>query len=409
MSSFTWLAIDRRQQRQMMELVDQFRDAMTVDDLGFGPVRDAWADRLFPGTSTLNTRIRYALFVPWLLRRAERKGTPEEILAEFREGEFLLMDALRAGLGDDLTGLIGRDAGRRLRRLPSVVYWGMLVEWGLMSGGHSAWEHAQKVILDRDAARHAPPADEGDMRPSSWGYLDPRLPDAAEGFLRRTDFTLSPEEADYLVTMITSHSPHSLLAHLVEHPPRTWSHEQTLPASLEELLAEDLPRGLHTTLSAAVRFSRLAHVAALLYNVMLADASERVLDDGTPLSERHRASLTQAWDVYLAGDPFRPDDLEQVHTPGRARRRLSSSDVDFLDRWDTSVRASASGLALAADRTARGLIEDREVRKKKQLARLRNRSRLDQWSGDAGTDRLQFRWPDTRPHLRDIYTAREAL
>ena len=35
MSSFSWLAVDRRQHRQMMELVDRFRDESTVDDLGF--------------------------------------------------------------------------------------------------------------------------------------------------------------------------------------------------------------------------------------------------------------------------------------------------------------------------------------------------------------------------------------
>lgn len=63
MSSFTWLAVDRRQHRRMMELVDQFRDASTVDDLGFGPIRDAWADRLFPGTSTLHTRWAVSSFV----------------------------------------------------------------------------------------------------------------------------------------------------------------------------------------------------------------------------------------------------------------------------------------------------------------------------------------------------------
>lgn len=31
MSSFTWLAVDRQQHRQMMELVGQFRDASTAD------------------------------------------------------------------------------------------------------------------------------------------------------------------------------------------------------------------------------------------------------------------------------------------------------------------------------------------------------------------------------------------
>lgn len=408
MSSFTWLAVDRRQHRQMMELVDQFRDASTVDDLGFGPIRDAWADRLFPGTSTLHTRIRYALFIPWLLRRAERKHTVDGILADFREGEFQLMGALRAGLGEDLTGVIGRDAGRALKRLPSVVYWGMLVEWGIVRGGHSAREHAERVLLEREAARHAPAGDDQGPSSRSFGHLDPRLPDAPPDLIRHADFTLNHEQADYLRTMISTHSPHSLLAHLLQHPPGTWASTGTLPDTLEELLNDHLPDRLHRTLSAAVRFSRLAHVANLVYNVMLADEAERTDDNGTPLAARHREWLGSAWEGYRAGESFRLDDLDLIHTPGRAPRPIRASDREFLDRWGELVGTSSSSDALADDSTARRLIEEREHRKKKQLARLRNRSRLDQWNGGSGLGRMEFRWADTRTHLQDLYSALEA-
>lgn len=408
MSSFTWLAVDRRQHRRMMELVDQFRDASTVDDLGFGPIRDAWADRLFPGTSTLHTRVRYALFIAWLLRRAERKETVEGILADFREGEFQLMGALRAGLGEDLTGLIGRDAGRSLKRLPSVVYWGMLVEWGIVQRGHSAREHAERVLLDREAARRAPVGDDEGHSSLSLGHLDPRLPPAPPGLLRETDFVLTHVEADYLRTMIGAHSPHSLLAHLIENPPRGWAAEGALPNSLDELMTEELPEQLHRTLAAAVRFSRLAHVANLIYNVLLAEASNRTDDDGAPLAARHRESLGSAWEVYRSGDSFRLDDLELIHTPGRAPRPIRASDLEFLSRWAETVAVADSPAALADDRTARRLIEERELRKKGRLARLRNHSRLDQWNGGSGLGRMEFRWAATRTHLQDLYTALEA-
>lgn len=60
-SVFGWVATDAEQRRRMMEVVDQFRDSTTIDDLGLGGIRDAFSDTLFPGTSTLHTRIRYAL------------------------------------------------------------------------------------------------------------------------------------------------------------------------------------------------------------------------------------------------------------------------------------------------------------------------------------------------------------
>ena len=35
------------------------------------------ADRFFPGTSVLHTRLRYALFVPWLVHKVCREGTQD--------------------------------------------------------------------------------------------------------------------------------------------------------------------------------------------------------------------------------------------------------------------------------------------------------------------------------------------
>ena len=36
------------------------------DEIGFLTIHQRYSDRFFPGTSVLHTRVRYALFVPWL-------------------------------------------------------------------------------------------------------------------------------------------------------------------------------------------------------------------------------------------------------------------------------------------------------------------------------------------------------
>ena len=41
-----------------------FQEKESRDELGLGSVRDSFADQLFPGTSTIQTRLRYTLFVP---------------------------------------------------------------------------------------------------------------------------------------------------------------------------------------------------------------------------------------------------------------------------------------------------------------------------------------------------------
>lgn len=44
------------------------------DEVGFLVVHQRYADRFFPGTSVLHTRLRYSLFIPWILERLKVRG-----------------------------------------------------------------------------------------------------------------------------------------------------------------------------------------------------------------------------------------------------------------------------------------------------------------------------------------------
>src|SRR5690625_585078 len=144
-STFGWLDTDRSQRQQMLELVDQFREQGTVDDLGIGQVRDAFSDLLFPGTSTLHTRLRYALFIPWLLQRASRERSAGQMAEELRRLEFRLIDSLKKG--DAGEGILGSSAGRDLKRLPSSVYWALLGTWGLRTRDYSPSELVKSILV----------------------------------------------------------------------------------------------------------------------------------------------------------------------------------------------------------------------------------------------------------------------
>jgi Family of unknown function (DUF6361) len=62
-SSFAWLDYSDAQRRQMVGIIDQFRDKTTVDELGFGSIRNTFADRFFPVTTwpPLSTATQSAL------------------------------------------------------------------------------------------------------------------------------------------------------------------------------------------------------------------------------------------------------------------------------------------------------------------------------------------------------------
>lgn len=122
MSTFVWLDYSERERRKMLDVVDLFREHDTRDELGIGSVRDAFADMLLPGTSTIMTRARYFLLVPWTYQRLERlRVGSAEIAARARRAELNLVQPIEDSNDND--GNIGKLAKTTLKRLPSSVYW----------------------------------------------------------------------------------------------------------------------------------------------------------------------------------------------------------------------------------------------------------------------------------------------
>ena len=58
-----WLGLSDSEQRRAREYLRQFRTEGTLDEPGFGIVRDALADVFFLATNTVMTRSRYLFFV----------------------------------------------------------------------------------------------------------------------------------------------------------------------------------------------------------------------------------------------------------------------------------------------------------------------------------------------------------
>ena len=129
-STFGWVDFMEEDRRRMLDVVHLFREQDTRDELGLGTIRDAFADYFFPGTSTVQTRVRYMLFVPWMYQRLEQKKTPSaQIAKKARNEETRLINELLKREPED--GVIGSEAGKALKRLPSNIYWSGLGTWGI--------------------------------------------------------------------------------------------------------------------------------------------------------------------------------------------------------------------------------------------------------------------------------------
>src|SRR3954467_11265636 len=81
-----WLDFDSDAMKRAHELLQQFRDAKTLDHLRLGGVRDDFANYFFPATSTIMPHARYLVLVPRAFVQLE---------AEIRKKSYSLQQAVK--------------------------------------------------------------------------------------------------------------------------------------------------------------------------------------------------------------------------------------------------------------------------------------------------------------------------
>lgn len=397
-STLAWLDHDASARDRMERVLALFEERDTVDELGLGAIRDAFADRLFPGTSTIQTRLRYFLFVPWIYRHLEREEVPSHRIPDAgRELEYRLTETLLRA--DDTDGVFGKEAGRKLKRLASEVYWGGLGEWGIRR--YDASRRRYHAALDdiyrrrrKLAASHDEDPETGMAAVRTWHA---GLPAPPEEFPEGEGLSLRPslEEAEYLQERVQVSHPDSLLSVLFLHGE---------PADVEfpwQYPIGSRLSGVHReVLTHARLFSKVAQGGTLLYNLLLARKDERPerieeyekrFDDwqeSVDYAELADWSLDRLWQLTRG----------QGHTITSGARR-------FVTRW---VELCVTRSQLAQESDAAGLIRGREERMKGPRSRFFNPSALDRWSGASGLGRFDYRWPEVKTYLADLHAGLRA-
>lgn len=373
----------------MLEIVDLFREKGTVDDLGFGVIRDALSDTLFPGVSVLHTRPRYLLFVGWIYAGLLQEGVSgDKAIAKGRDLELGLSDSLLTA-GED-QGVIGRVAGRRLKRLPSGAYWAAIRTYGMLTPNLSLENYCRSIPLLR---RSEPTSDDGASSERSVWRLLPVLEDFPKG-----EFTLAltAKEAHFLYERVMSAAGRSYLGWLLNQPLDEFAEHAWTHTSVDRA-----PDVIREALLIAEHYSLSQHGPALLYNLLVAKTAQRY-----ELVDDYRTRLSD-WAIEMNMlYPQMPYPIETLwRIAETAGARLSPTTRAFIT-WAITMTPDARN-TLAEDQSAAQRIAAREQQLKGPLARLRGGRSLDSWSGASGLGLLDYRWSSVTPMVRDIVSARE--
>jgi hypothetical protein len=272
-SAFGWTQIARSDVAKAAELL-KGEDGVR-DEIGFLMLHQGFADRFFPGTSVLQTRLRYALFVPWQVEDVERHPRAGGLTAEQRlkAAERKLVIRLKEA-GDGVIGL--RSAKYEPAQPPSTIYWTALRLWGILNpSAPDAWPGRAEVLGRVDASKWSDDQAEGGtplsestffalpVRPKDWSEDTPlsfRLPAPERRYLRERI-----EEAKRIAP--GSAGDESLLSKLAKSSrrPRSWRAAGYESPLLRELAdAED-----REALEQAIAAASLAHVGRAVYSALV--------------------------------------------------------------------------------------------------------------------------------------------
>ncbi len=393
-SSLTWLDHDSEARERSHRLLELFTENETRDELGIGAIRDAIADQLFPGTSVIQTRLRYMLLVPWVfLEMEERLEQATKFSTVARRSELDLGQTLANA---NEKGVFGRSAGEQLKRLPSSVYWAGLGSWGLRVFRGTQQEYYRQVDAIYVSRGRLRKKDDGDWLDPHRGITwHPTLKELKPAdFPESADLQMRADESQFIREQWKKLHPESLLAWLAfDHP--SLSPQLHAEAPWLHPRVAQFPDAMRTLVGHGRNFSNLVAGAAQLYNLHLSEVdgrSERIESYRELVQEwgrNYAASGLARWDLPA----FWGSVVDQGHSISLRTQR-------FVGDWLAIVRDAKGDILDSA--TARALIARREQDMKQGRSRFTNAAARKQWSGASGLAALTYRWGITSTFLDDL-------
>ena len=277
-----WIDFSKSERNKVLSVLDLLSEAGTLDELGIAPVRDGFAYLFFPGTSTIQTRAKYFLIVPYALKDLERsdESNPNRLLQKFNEVERRCGKILVAG--EDREGIIGTRSlsyNRWVKRTPASIYWAGLRNYGIFTGGTlslSEYVRAvcklkkQKTNLTKLGNQNDTPEEEnlddkdaGDLfRMQFW-----KIPTYYGHWMEDLSIKLTKDEGSFLKEQIISCFPTSMLAFIL----RNNITEILECKSFQEMttLIKLFPGQIQQDYSLAYDFSGFLFVLRTVYNIIV--------------------------------------------------------------------------------------------------------------------------------------------
>ena len=389
-----WIDFSKDERNKVLNVIHLLDEPGAVDELGIGAVRDAFADLFFPGTSTVQTRAKYFLIVPYILMEAGsgKYGSDlNTILRKIDNEERFCRDILIKTSSD---GVIGSLVPRSwVLRTPSNIYWNGIKRMGIFKEDLSVKEYIHQSIIQRSLKKakeygnrekdaeenEKDDIDAGDITSIQFWSLGDTY---HSNWREKLTIELLPEEATFLKSQIITNQRSSLFAFILKNNISLDKYDSF--GALSEDIKDSVDPDMRYMMGLANDFNNLVSIITTRYNLIVFD--------------EHNKRACEKWAVLSKDLKRRSEvDLKAVFS------RLSIRNVklkNFLLRIQEAIQ---NGDIAAVD----DLIVKREVSLKgaKRAKTSRVGEYKEQSVGWIGIDILDYRYTPAKRIIKDIMNA----
>lgn len=397
-----WIDFSKEHRDRVFSVIDMLGEPGTVDELGIGVIRDALADCLFPGVSTIQTRPKYFIIISNIILayvREHQKGSVVSTLAKWlndKENEVMHSLAKHYNYKEN-NGVIGINVAKNngeLARKASSVYWNGLRTHGIIETNYSLAEYLNRNDLSEISKtlyqeHHSDDKDTG----SEYDLFNLKIPSFS--LLEQGDLTmdLSIEEASFLKDQLKTDlrekkQIYNLLKYILSFDELAdLTIATTSFKDLGEILLnrEELPLKTKSFLNLALNFDFIIHGAHIRYNIMLHQRAGET-------------DFTTTWDEWLAELSMRKAkiatfDIDFLFNEIATRTKISTR--RFIYNWYNEILQTS-----ISEEKLDKLVYNQELTNKGSKSKLNSKS--EEFSGWIGIQELSYRFVQAKRLVEDI-------
>ena len=294
-----WIDFSKSERDKVASVIEGLRKKGVLDELGIAQIRDGFANLFFPGTTTIQTRAKYFLMVPYIFKSLESNSIKDYDKLK-KELEGLEKECAIKLLGEDMSdddeeeedesGVIGKRSirqGKWVKRPPSSIYWAGLKTYGIIyHPSFSIDEYLNTVSirksLKENISKSGNSNDSSDEGRDDKGYGDIQsfnfwnIETYKKDWKENLKMDLTKEEGEFLKRQIIESCPDSMIAFILKNN-RKDIFEYSSFSDLEDIanISENLKCQFHL----AKDFSDFNFVLRILFNVVASNGKNEEAND----------------------------------------------------------------------------------------------------------------------------------